>query len=242
MLSARGYGITDTKAAEPIDAHTVFRLASLSKAFAGTLTGMLVSDGFRTRVVNARAITVVKLGEEGTDAVDLISTDQIALYDGLGFVEGAAWDEHTVGTNAIGTALVVRKPVQAYSAEHFVRVHHASPPEPAPAFRGRGRLDAADPRVGPTRLTQIRQEGPGRKGDPEVAPWPGALTTRPGRRAAEPGQVHRALPGSQRATGSTRRRWSSTLRTTAPAGSRYATAETTHATSMAADVGTAPRR
>ena len=91
--------------------------------------------------------------------------------DGLGFVEGAAWDEHTVGTNAIGTALVVRKPVQAYSAEHFVRVHHASPPEPAPAFRGRGRLDAADPRAGPTRLTQIRQEGPGRKGDPEVAPW-----------------------------------------------------------------------
>jgi hypothetical protein len=162
--------------------------------------------------------------------------------DGLGFVEGAAWDEHTVGTNAIGTALVVRKPVQAYSAEHFVRVHHASPPQPAPAFRGRGRLDAADPRAGPTRLTQIRQEGPGRKGDPEVAPWPGALTTRPGRRAAEPGQVHRALPGSQRATGSTRRRWSSTLRTTAPAGSRYATAETTHATSMAADVGTAPRR
>ena len=162
--------------------------------------------------------------------------------DGLGFVEGAAWDEHTVGTNAIGTALVVRKPVQAYSAEHFVRVHHASPPEPAPAFRGRGRLDAADPRAGPTRLTQIRQEGPGRKGDPDVAPWPGALTTRPGRRAAEPGQVHRALPGSQRAAGSTRRRWSSTLRTTAPAGSRYATAETTHATSMAADVGTAPRR
>jgi hypothetical protein len=162
--------------------------------------------------------------------------------DGLGFVEGAAWDEHTVGTNAIGTALVVRKPVQAYSAEHFVRVHHASPPQPAPAFRGRGRLDAADPRAGPTRLTQIRQEGPGRKGDPEVTPGPGALTTRPGRRAAEPGQVHRALPGSQRAAGSTRRRWSSTLRTTAPAGSRYATAETTHATSMAADVGTAPRR
>ena len=28
--------------------------------------------------------------------------------DGLGFVEGAAWDENTVGTNAIGTALVVR--------------------------------------------------------------------------------------------------------------------------------------
>ncbi len=45
ILTARGYGVTDVNAAEPVDAHTVFRLASLSKAFAGTLTGMLVSEG-----------------------------------------------------------------------------------------------------------------------------------------------------------------------------------------------------
>ena len=45
VLSARGYGITDTSAAEPVDAHTVFRLASLSKGFAGTMTGLLVSEG-----------------------------------------------------------------------------------------------------------------------------------------------------------------------------------------------------
>jgi len=44
--------------------------------------------------------------------------------DGLGFVEGARWDEDTVGTNAIGTAIVARRPVQVYSAEHFVRTHH----------------------------------------------------------------------------------------------------------------------
>ncbi|MFP7722123.1 serine hydrolase domain-containing protein [Lysobacter sp. A3-1-A15] len=45
VLSARGYGITDVQAAEPVDAHTVFRLASLSKGFAGTLAGLLVNDG-----------------------------------------------------------------------------------------------------------------------------------------------------------------------------------------------------
>ncbi|MGY3265410.1 serine hydrolase domain-containing protein [Lysobacter sp. HA35] len=45
IVSVRGYGITDMSAAEPVDAHTVFRLASLSKAFAGTLTGLLVNDG-----------------------------------------------------------------------------------------------------------------------------------------------------------------------------------------------------
>lgn len=45
VLSARGYGITDVQAAQPVDAHTVFRLASLSKSFASTVTGMLVSEG-----------------------------------------------------------------------------------------------------------------------------------------------------------------------------------------------------
>lgn len=45
IVSARGYGVTDVQAAEPVDSHTVFRLASLSKAFAGTVTGMLVSEG-----------------------------------------------------------------------------------------------------------------------------------------------------------------------------------------------------
>ena len=45
VLSARGYGVTDARNGEPVDAHTVFRLASLSKSFAGTVTGMLVNDG-----------------------------------------------------------------------------------------------------------------------------------------------------------------------------------------------------
>ncbi|MEP6559821.1 MAG: GAF domain-containing protein, partial [Nakamurella sp.] len=43
----------------------------------------------------------------------------------LGFEVGANWSERSVGTNAIGTALVVSRPVQIYSAEHFVKTHHA---------------------------------------------------------------------------------------------------------------------
>ncbi|WP_037060505.1 serine hydrolase domain-containing protein [Pseudoxanthomonas suwonensis] len=45
ILSARGYGVTDVVRPQPVDSHTVFRLASLSKAFAGTMAGLLVSDG-----------------------------------------------------------------------------------------------------------------------------------------------------------------------------------------------------
>jgi len=42
---ARGYGTTGATPVERIDEHTVFRIASLSKAFAGTLAGQLVEDG-----------------------------------------------------------------------------------------------------------------------------------------------------------------------------------------------------
>ncbi|MBF6022541.1 serine hydrolase domain-containing protein [Lysobacter niastensis] len=45
VISARGYGVTDARAGQPVDSHTVFRLASLSKAFAGTMAGLLVNDG-----------------------------------------------------------------------------------------------------------------------------------------------------------------------------------------------------
>ncbi len=43
--------------------------------------------------------------------------------DTLGFVEGSAWDEASVGTNAIGTALVVDSPVHVFAGEHWAEGH-----------------------------------------------------------------------------------------------------------------------
>jgi len=41
----QGYGLTSAKDGEPVDAHTVFRWASLSKTVAGALTARLAADG-----------------------------------------------------------------------------------------------------------------------------------------------------------------------------------------------------
>ncbi|MGW0878155.1 GAF domain-containing protein [Streptomyces sp. NPDC002671] len=43
--------------------------------------------------------------------------------DRLGFELGADWREDVVGTNGVGTPAVVRRPVQVFAAEHFVRSH-----------------------------------------------------------------------------------------------------------------------
>ncbi|MFJ8669383.1 GAF domain-containing protein [Streptomyces sp. NPDC093600] len=44
--------------------------------------------------------------------------------NGICLEEGAAWTEHTTGTNAVGTALAMRRPVQVHSAEHYVHTLH----------------------------------------------------------------------------------------------------------------------
>ena len=43
--------------------------------------------------------------------------------DALGFLEGSAWDEATVGTNAIGTSLVVGEAVHVHATEHWAQSH-----------------------------------------------------------------------------------------------------------------------
>ncbi len=45
VITAKGFGITDSQRGEPVMPYTVFRLASLSKGFAGTLSGQLVEEG-----------------------------------------------------------------------------------------------------------------------------------------------------------------------------------------------------
>lgn len=72
-------------------------------------------------------------GATGDDLVVAVSDDVGRLLwvegrgpvrsavDHVGFVEGAVWREDSVGTNAPGTALATRRPVQVLGAEHFMR-------------------------------------------------------------------------------------------------------------------------
>jgi len=45
VISVKGYGLTDSQQGTPVMPYTVFRLASLSKGFASTLSGQLVEEG-----------------------------------------------------------------------------------------------------------------------------------------------------------------------------------------------------
>lgn len=80
-----------------------------------------LTDSLRS-VIDAGQLVVVAdadgwvLWREGGHAVR-------RLADDLGFVGGSAWTEGNVGTNAIGTALVLGEGVRVQGPEHFVDSH-----------------------------------------------------------------------------------------------------------------------
>lgn len=78
---------------------------------------------------------LVPLAQDTGHIVVIVDRDGMVLWreghpgvarraDQLGFVDGACWAENTVGTNAIGTALVEGRPIQVHSTEHYARNHH----------------------------------------------------------------------------------------------------------------------
>jgi hypothetical protein len=73
-------------------------------------------------VVEAGQLVVVA-DAEGRVLWRLGSSGVRRLADDLGFVGGSAWTEANVGTNAIGTALVLGTAVHVQGPEHFVESH-----------------------------------------------------------------------------------------------------------------------
>ena len=58
----------------------------------------------------------------------------LTAADRLNFGPGANWSEHSVGTNAIGTALQCGHPLRVQGKEHFCESHHRWICSAAPLF------------------------------------------------------------------------------------------------------------
>ncbi|CAL9396357.1 hypothetical protein SUDANB145_01372 [Streptomyces sp. enrichment culture] len=82
----------------------------------------VLREGLLSAVDVAHHIMVVA-DDEGRVLWREGSPQVLRKADGLGFELGADWREDVVGTNGIGTPAVVRRPVQVFAAEHFVRSH-----------------------------------------------------------------------------------------------------------------------
>jgi transcriptional regulator of acetoin/glycerol metabolism len=58
----------------------------------------------------------------------------------INFIQGATWTENQVGTNAIGTSLQIKKPINVTGAEHYCQKHHPWTCSAAPILDPAGKL------------------------------------------------------------------------------------------------------
>ncbi len=75
----------------------------------------VVDAGLLVVVTDAEGRVLWRAGETGVRR----------MADRLGFITGSAWTEHNVGTNAIGTSMVLAEPVMIRGSEHYVESHTA---------------------------------------------------------------------------------------------------------------------
>ena len=84
---------------------------------------------------------VIALGSPDGVVLDTLADTQFGYSSaGKAVIPASVWTEELRGTNALGTCLRTRKPVQVYGGEHYLRVHSDVSCISAPIFDGKGNL------------------------------------------------------------------------------------------------------
>lgn len=89
-------------------------LIKIARPFIHNLYGFVKGSGFQVVLTDQEGYILEAIGDP-----DIIKkTKQIQLCP------GANWNEAVKGTNAIGTALIEKKPIQIFAREHYCRPYH----------------------------------------------------------------------------------------------------------------------
>ncbi len=105
-------------------------LITIAKPFMDNLYQFVAGSGFVVVLTDVRGYIMEILGDEDT------LTNPMTVS----FFQGASWSEVEAGTNAIGTTLFTKNPIQVSGSEHYCRKHHCLTCSAAPIFDGRGTL------------------------------------------------------------------------------------------------------
>jgi transcriptional regulator of acetoin/glycerol metabolism len=99
-------------------------LVKLARPFMENLYNFVRGSGFEVILTDESGVLLEVLGD-----VEIVGrTKQVQLCP------GGNWSEASRGTNAIGTAIVEKKPVQIYAWEHYCQPHHFLTCSAAPIF------------------------------------------------------------------------------------------------------------
>lgn len=111
------------------------------------------------RFVKGSGFIVILTDNEGHILETFGDSETLFQASGLNFVRGALWTEEEVGTNAIGTALVLQRPIQTSEAQHYCHKHHAWTCSAAPIFDEKDILLGILDLSGPSEMTHLHTLG-----------------------------------------------------------------------------------
>lgn len=118
-------------------------LINIALPFMQELYSYVAGSGFLVMLTDDRGFILEALGDE----------EALQEAQKINFIQGASWTEEQVGTNAIGTALVEKKPVQINSCEHYCKSHHVWTCSAAPIFNDAKGIAGVLNMSGPSRET-----------------------------------------------------------------------------------------
>jgi transcriptional regulator of acetoin/glycerol metabolism len=114
-------------------------LVSLAKPFMQNLYQFFRASGFIIVLTDAAGYILESFGD----------SDPLKNARAINFLPGADWQDVSVGTNAIGTALATGAPIQVSGSEHFCLRHHAWTCSAAPITGQGGKIIAVLDLSGP---------------------------------------------------------------------------------------------
>ena len=124
-------------------------LIEVAKPFMQDLFNLVAGTGF----------VVLLLDECGTLLETVAEPAWIQVYDDLNLAPGACWAEEEVGTNGVGTSLLLGRTFQVSGAEHYCRKHHRWTCTGAPILDRNGETTGLLELSGPVGGTHLHTQG-----------------------------------------------------------------------------------
>ncbi|UAC47779.1 sigma-54-dependent Fis family transcriptional regulator [Bacillus aquiflavi] len=91
-------------------------------------------------LVKGSGFLVILCNEKGQLLKSIGDQDMLENAQKINFSEGADWSEEAMGTNAIGTAIVIDKPLQIFAEEHYTKVCQSWTCSAAPIHQSNGEI------------------------------------------------------------------------------------------------------
>lgn len=124
-------------------------IIDIARPFMLKLYEFVKGSGFIVMLMDERGYIMEKFGDQ----------DTLEKAQELNFIKGADWTEESVGTNAIGTAVMLKRPIQISGTEHYCRKHQAWTCSASPIFDKSGQMIGILDMSGPLHATHLHTLG-----------------------------------------------------------------------------------